>query len=336
MLALENIAFGLIVFCLAVYALTGGADFGAGFLSLFLRGPRAKEERQLITRAMTPVWEANHVWLIIVVVLLFATFPKAFSAISTALFLPLLLVLLGIILRGAAFVFSAYGSESSSRWWNPIFGLASGFTPFMLGVVIGAVGSGQIHLDPEGHPTSDLGAGWGRLFSIAVGLLTWALTASIGSIYLLLETNDDSLRAPFRKMAFATTILFIALLWLTLGTSVMDMSSYPPLPSLRLESSGLTFLIMSTVGAAILWSLRTGRYQRARILTVFQILMLVWGWGSFQHPFLLYPNLSIANAAAPMSVLKPILTIVLVGTIFLVVPAFGFLYYIFKKDTFRS
>ena len=147
-----------IVGALILYVLTGGADFGGGVWDLLARGPRATAQRALIDRAIAPVWEANHVWLILVVVLLFGAFPPAFSALATGLHLPLTALLVGIVFRGSAFVFRKYGGggRAASRRWGVVFAVASLVTPICLGVTIGAVTAGAIRNGywPAAQPTS--------------------------------------------------------------------------------------------------------------------------------------------------------------------------------------
>src|ERR1041384_4795250 len=96
---------------LMAYAVLAGADFGGGVWDLFATGPRKREQREAIAHAMGPVWEANHVWLIFVIVLLFSCFPAAYVALMNRLFWPLHLALLGIMLRGASFVFRGHGRK---------------------------------------------------------------------------------------------------------------------------------------------------------------------------------------------------------------------------------
>ena len=156
MLTLEFCIACVMLISLIIYMLTGGADFGGGIWDLFATGRRAKAQRSLIAHAIAPIWEANHVWLIVIVVLLFVAFPVAFAAISTALHVPLTLMLIGIVLRGTAFVFRTYDIQSDTihRRWSRLFAIASAITPVMLGITLGAVASGAIHVDVCGKWTS--------------------------------------------------------------------------------------------------------------------------------------------------------------------------------------
>ena len=143
---LPEIVAGVMMLALNAYALSGGADFGGGVWDLLARGPRREAQRTLIASAIGPIWEANHVWLIIVVVMLFTGFPSAFASLGIVLHIPLSLMLVGIVLRGAAFVFRSYGSgdHAGRRAWGRVFAIASTMTPLLLGAIIGAIASGAV------------------------------------------------------------------------------------------------------------------------------------------------------------------------------------------------
>ena len=194
---------------LIIYMLTGGADFGGGIWDLFTTGPRAKAQRSFITHAIAPIWEANHVWLIVIVVLLFVAFPIGFAAISTALHIPLTLMLIGIVLRGTAFVFRSYDvqSDTTHRRWSRVFAIASIIAPLMLGVTLGAVASGTIHVDVEsGQVETDFISAWFAPFPFAIGFFTLTLSALLAAVYLTLETEDPALREDFRRRALIAAV----------------------------------------------------------------------------------------------------------------------------------
>src|SRR5438270_6121466 len=131
---------------LIIYALMGGADFGGGMWNLLAFGPRAQRQREAIADAIAPIWEANHVWLILVIVLLFTGFPRGFATMMTALNIPMTVMLLGIVLRGSAFVFRKYDVEDAHHW-SSVFGVASFLTPFVQGIILGALTTGQIRVE---------------------------------------------------------------------------------------------------------------------------------------------------------------------------------------------
>ena len=136
MLEPAQLVAGVVMVAMVAYIVTGGADFGGGVWDLFAGGPTAARQRDVIAHALGPIWEANHVWLVLVVVLLFVCFPLAFAAIATALHVPLALMLVGIVLRGSAFTFRTYDRDDahSRRLWGRTFAIASVITPVMLGV----------------------------------------------------------------------------------------------------------------------------------------------------------------------------------------------------------
>src|SRR5579862_9383402 len=146
---LELIVAIFILLSLILYALMGGADFGGGMWDLLATGPRAKLQRKAVAEAIGPIWEANHVWLILVIVLLFTGFPRGYSAMMTALDIPLTAMLIGIVLRGAAFAFRKYDSqaEAAQRRWSVVFGAASFFAPFCQGITLGALATGRIRVE---------------------------------------------------------------------------------------------------------------------------------------------------------------------------------------------
>jgi cytochrome d ubiquinol oxidase subunit II len=138
-LGLPEILAAAVLFTLVAYALFAGADFGAGLWDLLASGPRAERQRETIAHAIGPIWEANHVWLILAVVLTFAAFPSVFATLAVRLHIPLALMLLGIVLRGASFVFRTYDGEHAKRRWGRRFAAASAVTPLLLGVIVGAI-----------------------------------------------------------------------------------------------------------------------------------------------------------------------------------------------------
>jgi cytochrome d ubiquinol oxidase subunit II len=176
---LPNVLAGLIVVALNGYVLLGGADFGGGVWDLLASGSRRDSQRALIAEAIGPIWEANHVWLIIVIVLLFTCFPPAFAALSITLHIPLTLMLIGIVLRGSAFTFRAHHGEDSAMplYWGHIFAIASAVTPVFLGICLGAVASGAVPRTNRADFYGGFIAPWLTPFCLAVGALTLTLFA---------------------------------------------------------------------------------------------------------------------------------------------------------------
>ena len=200
---LELIVAICILLSLILYALMGGADFGGGMWDLLAAGPRAARQRKAIAEAIGPIWEANHVWLILVVVLLFTGFPSGFTGMMTALNIPLTAMLIGIVLRGSAFIFRRYDSRSDAaqRRWSMVFGIASFFTPFFQGMILGALATGQIRI-VNGQVVTGFFAGWLTPFALACGVFALGLFAFLAATYLTLDTKDQpDLQNDFRLRA---------------------------------------------------------------------------------------------------------------------------------------
>ena len=331
MFSLEISIAGVMLISLIIYMLTGGADFGGGVWDLFATGPRAKTQRNLITNALAPIWEANHVWLIVIVVLLFVAFPVAFATIGTALHIPLTLMLIGIVLRGTAFVFRTYDDQSDKTHlrWSRVFAIASIITPIMLGVTLGAVASGTIHVDVEsGTVDTDFFSSWFAPFPFAIGFFTLTLCALLAAVYLTLETDNSELQEDFRVRAFIAAVSVGAM------AGISFLLSTKGAPSIRqgLGNSvwSIPFHILTgAVAVCAIWSIWRRYFQLARVLVPIQVVLIIFGWGLAQFPYIVAPNLTFSNTAAPDSVLRPVLIVVIIGGIILA-PAFWYLYAVFK------
>jgi cytochrome d ubiquinol oxidase subunit II len=179
---LERLIAAIMLASLILYALMGGADYGGGMWDLLASGSRAQRQRHAIVEAIAPIWEANHVWLILVIVLLFTAFPRAFSTMMVALHIPITAMLIGIVLRGSAFVFRKYDSteDAVQRRWSTVFGVASFFTPFFQGLTLGALTTGDIHLAGD-RVTTGFFAGWLTPFALTCGLFALALFAFLAA-----------------------------------------------------------------------------------------------------------------------------------------------------------
>ena len=324
---------GVIVVALLIYALTGGADFGGGVWDLFARGPRAERQREAIEHAIAPIWEANHVWLILVVVLLFVCFPSAFAALTTALHIPLTLMLIGVVLRGSAFTFRSYdigpGATERGRLWTRIFAISSVITPIMLGVCLGAAVSGALRLDDKGRVITDFVSAWWAPFPFALGAMVLALFALIAAVYLAAEHRDDPLAEDFRvRGLWAGGATFVGA-WLAFWLAATGA------PALRLGlSAGADALAgqVLTGGFALLTfgALWTRRYRLARVAVMAQTTGIVLGWAANQFPYLIVPDVRVDLAAAPDAVLWPVVGALGIGSLFLI-PAFWALYAVFKR-----
>lgn len=324
---LEWILAGIMVTALTAYVVLAGADFGGGVWEVLAFGPRANEQRQAIARAMGPVWEANHVWLILVVVLLFTAFPAAFAAISTALFLPLTLALVGIVLRGSAFVFRAHAAQAAGaqRYLGNIFGAASVVTPVLLGMCVGALGSGAIRVQND-KVNPDYVSPWLSPFPIMIGLLALALCAFLAAVYLTCETQG-ALREDFRKRALWAGLVMAVLAFLTLPVTING----APVLWVALSWGRATPLVVGMIGLGlgalvVFWF---GHYKLARLMSIGEVTCIVWGWALAQAPYIIVPDITITGVAASKASLEALLLVLGVGSLFLI-PALWLLFAVFK------
>lgn len=322
---------GALLAALNAYVVFAGADFGGGVWDLLASGPRRERQRDLIAHAISPVWEANHVWLILVVVLLFSCFPPVFSRIAIALHIPITLILVGIVLRGSAFTFRTYGGDDvpTQRRWGRLFATASLVTPLLLGVAVGTIAAGRVQPPSGTGFVADFVAPWLSLFTVSVGVLTLLLFAFLAAVYLTLEAQDPALREDFRRRALGSGAAVFVAAMLTLGLAWGE----APLVWKGLVTAPRAVPVHLLTGASAtvaLWGLWTRRYRLARGAAVVQISLILWGWALAQYPWLLPPDLSITMAAAPAVTLKLTLGALVVGAA-LLFPSLHYLFKIFKS-----
>jgi cytochrome d ubiquinol oxidase subunit II len=314
---------------LAVYSVSGGADFGAGLWSLIASGRRADDQRDLVDEAIAPIWEANHVWLILVVVLLFVCFPVAYSTASIALHIPLTLMLIGVVLRGSAFAFRHYAqTDTLRRRWGRVFAMTSVLTPIFLGLVLGAICSGRIAAVTPRDFHEGYVATWLTPFPLAVGAFTLALFALCAAVYLTNETQDRELQDVFRFRAIVAAIVTGAI---GLGVIAVGLVDAPEFTGQLLSTPfGLPLqLVAAAAGIATIVALRRRRYAFARISVIALVSLVVAGWGYAQHPFIIRPELTVVNTAAPAATLR-LTAIALAAGSLLLAPSFVALFRIFK------
>lgn len=318
-----------ILLSLVLYALSGGADYGGGMWDLFSWGERAERQREAIEDAIAPIWEANHVWVILAVTILFTAFPPAFSAIMTALHVPLMGALLGIVFRGSAFVFRKYDErrDRTHRGWSRLFGSASLLTPFFLGVCVGALGSGEIRIE-GGMPTTGFFAGWTSPFALACGLFAQVLFAHLAAVYLTVDTEgEEALQEDFRWRGLLSGV---ALVLIAAAVFLLARSGAPTLYR-GLVRPWAPWLLLATAACAggSLAGLALRRYRLARIGAVGEVALIVAGWGLAQYPHAVIPDLTFARAAAPPGTLRMLAWALALGAV-LLFPAFAYLYRVFK------
>ncbi|MCC5580858.1 cytochrome d ubiquinol oxidase subunit II [Microtetraspora sp. AC03309] len=314
---------------ITLYALLGGADFGGGVWDL-LAG-REHTNRKLIEHAIGPVWEANHVWLIFVLVVLWTGFPPVFAAVMSTLYIPLTLAALGIIFRGSAFVFR----KASTEWWSrrlfgAAFAISSLLTPFFLGTVAGAIASGRV---PPGLAAGDLVASWVNPTSMLGGVLAVGVCAYLAAVYLC----DDAVRAGldpegFRRRAIGTGVV-VGVVALA-GIAVLRWDA--PALFAGLTHRALPAVVASAVmGLASLGLLWARGYLLVRVTAVLAVTAVMWGWPLAQYPVMLPPAFTYRQAAAGPEVLVVTLIVLGVGAL-LVLPAIGWLLAVQRRLPYDS
>ena len=309
---------GVLVAVFILYALFGGADFGGGVWDLLASGPRAAEQRALIARAIGPVWEVNHVWLIIGLVVLFSGFPRAFAALMVGLHVPLTLLLLGIVFRGTAFTFRAYDARGDrvQRRWGLVFSGASVLSPALLGLCVGAVAMEDL-------------AAWTSPFALAVGALALCLFAFLAAVYLTAETSAPALQEDFRRRALgAGGVLFLSAL-IVLGLARQSA------PRVWAELTGSPFAWVFhgatavAAGVAFGWLLAR-RFGRARVAAAAQGALIVAGGAASLYPSLGAPGLTLQSAAAGAATQRALL-VALAGGGALILPSLFLLWRVFQS-----
>jgi cytochrome bd ubiquinol oxidase subunit II len=322
----------IVMISLIVYALMAGADFGAGIWSFFARGPRAYWQRHAISDAIAPIWEANHVWLILVVVLMFTGFPHAFSAMMISLHIPISLMLVGIVLRGSAFVFRKYDTrgEVFQRRWNMVFGVASLFTPVLQGMILGALATGRIRVLPTGEAQTGFFEGWLTPFAVACGFFAAALFAFLAATYLTHDLRGDpKMQNDFGRRAlwaqgFLAVLSLVVFFASKSGAPVMYAGLTNWWAPLLLAWTGLA----AGTATVALW-LR--KYELARVAAIAEVGLILTGWSIAQFPNLITPDVTVFNSAAPEITLRLLVVALGTGAIVLL-PSLVYLFHVFKRD----
>jgi cytochrome bd ubiquinol oxidase subunit II len=312
------------------YALLGGADFGAGFWDLIAGGATGGAGRRgLIEHSIGPVWEANHVWLIFALVMLWTGFPTAFAAIMSTLYIPLTAVAFGVILRGAAFAFRKAVQE---LWLKRIFGAcfaaSSVITPFFLGTVAGAVATGRV---PPGTARGDPITSWVNPTSLLGGVLAVGVCAYLAAVYLTNDarrTGDQDLTEWFRRRAVAAGVVVGLVALGGIGVLAAD----APRLFEGLTGRALPLVVASALfGAASLILLVRRRLVAVRVTAALAVVAIIWGWAAAQYPYLLDPGLTIAQAASSRAVMQAVLISLAVGSL-LLIPSLALLFILFQRE----
>jgi len=328
-LAYAELLYVVIALGLVVYSVTGGAGLAVGVWNLLASGPRRAEQEKAIRHEIAPIWEANHVWLIFVVVVLFSAFSPAFSAVCIALHIPIALALVGLVFRGSAYVFHAYGiqTEEARVGWNRLFGWASVATPLCLGLVVAGVSSGDIRVVGD-DVTTGFFAGWTTPFAFAVGLFALALFALLAAVYLAADT-EGALSEDFRRRALAMEVVCALLAG---GTFALASRSAPVLYE-NLRASPWTWPIQGATAlaaGATIALLATRRVRLARFTAPLQVALVVIGWGLALRGHFILPDMTLARATPHPEVLPTVTLAVACGSV-LLIPALFYLFWIFKR-----
>ena len=320
----------ILIVVIAAYALFGGADFGGGIWDLLAgSAERGAAPRELIDESITPVWEANHVWLVFILVLLWTAFPPAFAAIFTALFVPLSLSVLGIVLRGVGFAFRHTAQRLQMRQLTgAAFAAASLITPFFMGTVVGAVATGQVPV----HPAGNVLAAWTSPTAILTGFLFVAACAYVSAVFLVLEARQRGHQDLVRYFSLRATAAGVLTGALASGTFA-ELSASAPYVYARLTGVALPLVAISiAAGIAVLGMLWLRWYQALflRVAAAIAVATVVWGWGLAQYPYLFPTSLTLAAGSAPTAAL--VAEFVVAGlAVLLVVPAFALLYFLQQR-----
>jgi cytochrome bd ubiquinol oxidase subunit II len=312
-----------------IYAIFGGADFGGGLWDL-IAGDAEKGERPRarIQRSLTPVWEANHVWLIFIIVVLWTAFPEAFGAVWSTLYVPLALAAVGIVLRGAGFAFrKSIRRLELRRATGATFAISSVLTPFFMGTVVGAIVAGNV---PSGG-NGDAFSSWIEPLPLLTGALFVATGAYLAAIFLIADSHgsrDAEMEGYFSRRAIAAALVAGVLAI----AGLIELHSEAHYAYDRLVAEGLPLVIISALcglGAFVL--LATGRVRGLRPLAIGAVVAVIWGWGVAQFPYLLPTSLTISESAAPGPTLDSVLIVFCIAAV-IVLPSLGFLYWLTQKE----
>ncbi len=313
-----------------LYAIFGGADFGGGVWDLLAGFDERKGERPRarIQRSLTPVWEANHVWLIFILVVLWTAFPEAFGAIMSTLYVPIALAALGIVLRGAGFAFrKSIQRLEFRRAMGAIFAISSLLTPFFMGTVVGAIAAGNV--PAEGN--SDAFSSWLQPLPLLTGALFVVSGAYLAAVFLAVDSHragDKEMESYFASRALGSGLVAGAFA----VAGIVALHGEARYVYDRLIVEGLPLVIVSVLcGFGVLGLLLSRGRRGLRPLAAGAVVAVIWGWGVAQFPYLLPTSLRIDQAAAPGPTLDAVL-IVFVAAAIVVLPALGLLYWLSQRE----
>jgi cytochrome bd ubiquinol oxidase subunit II len=311
------------------YAIFGGADFGGGFWDLIAgNAEKGERPRNTIQNSLTPVWEANHVWLIFILVVLWTAFPTVFSAIFTTLYVPLILAVLGIVLRGSGFAFrKSVERLEERRAAGATFALSSVITPFFMGTVVGAIAIGNVPAKGNGDAFST----WLQPAPLFFGVMFVATSAYLAAVFLVGDSRraeDKEMEVYFEKRALAAGV--VAGIFAVIGLIALHSEGHYVYN--RLVHEGLPFIILSAVsGLGMLAVLLLGGRLLLRPLAALAVIAVLWGAFVAQFPYLLPTSMTISEAAAPTATLGAIFIVFAIACV-VVLPALIILYILAQTD----
>jgi cytochrome d ubiquinol oxidase subunit II len=313
-----------------LYTLLGGADFGAGIIEIF----GGKREEKTISTAIAPVWEANHVWLILAVVILFTGFPLVYSSLSLVLHIPLMLVLIGIIFRGSAFTFGYYdvAQGRSHKYYRFLFNASSFITPMFLGITLGAMILGRITFDQSTGFYAMFISPWLNVFCFVMGIFSTSLFTYIAAVFLVPEARTESERNKYIRISYNAMAITITSGMLVFAAAAWEGHSL--LPNFINSSISITSIaIVALFVPVILHFMHANKPVYLRVAIGIQVTAILIGWFAIQYPVMIQvkneESLTFFNTHAPNATLKQLLIALLVGLV-LVIPAFVFLFRVFK------
>jgi len=316
---LAELPMAFILLGLAAYTVLAGADFGAGFWTFFPGGGGMSQSatRDHARHAMGPVWEANHVWLIFVLVICWTAYPIAYASITSTLAVPLSIAVIGIVLRGTSYALRGQLEEAArgQRAVENVFALSSVLTPFALGAVAGAIAGGRV---PVGNAAGDLVTSWLNPSSVMIGTLAVTTSTYLAAVYLAADARrlgEHGLERDFRLRGLWSGVAAGALA--LAGLLVMRTDARAIWSGLT-GGAGLAMVVVSAAaGLGTLVLVWRGRFNPARVSAALAVAAIVAGWALAQRPYLL-PGLTVSEAAAGRSTLIAVVVTVAIGTVVLV------------------
>ncbi|MCS3869001.1 cytochrome d ubiquinol oxidase subunit II [Chryseobacterium ginsenosidimutans] len=293
------VVIGFLWLSICLYVILGGADFGAGIVELFTKKRARHKTQEIMYESIAPVWEANHMWLIIAIVILFVGFPEIYTTLSTYLHIPLVLMLVGIIARGTAFTFRHYDAvkDDWQKVYTQIFYFSSLLTPFFLGLIAAATVSHSIN--PDATSFLDLYIfSWLNWFGVTVGLFTVSICAYVASVFALRETTDRLQLGLMIKKSKQTMIFVVITGLLVFSTAYL--SDIPLLKWVFSKPLGIMATFFATIALLlILRAMHTRKLLPVRALAGFQVIMILIA-ATYQHN----PNIILFANGQHLSLLE--------------------------------